>query len=687
MPRKLRTKRRKVRAFRARIILAVLIVSLIFASVLGFFAASAIFASATADLPSVDKPQLNIASKTRIWSADGKLLAELYAENRNPVRLSQISPYFTKAIIATEDERYYQHQGFDLYSIARAVVTDIRTGKASQGASTITQQFVRAAYLNRQKTFLRKLREMVLAYKLEKKYKKDQILNMYLNAIYFGEGAYGIQSASHIYFSKDAKHLSLTEAALLAGLPQRPIAYDPFTNPKDARARRTVVLGRMVANSVITSAQAAKADKAPLGLHRGVVQQAMRAPYFVEFVKQQLLRKYGADKVFKGGMQVYTTLDTRLQALAERTVKNTLPYPGDPDASLTSIEPKTGYIRAMYGGRDFAKQKFNFAAQGQRQPGSSFKTFVLVACLEDGIPPYRYVRSDSPITIAMPKPQKPWVVNNSEGSGQGLVSIEHGLTASINVVFAQLIMDVGAGRVARLAKRMGIMSPVPPVPAIALGGLSPGVTTFDMSTAYSTLANGGVHVQPTAIVKIVVPGGTVLYKNKPDRTRAISPAVAKAAVDLLKGVITGGTGTAADIGREAAGKTGTSQNYRDAWFCGFTPQLSTAVWVGYAKTEKSMTSVHGIRVFGGTFPAQIWHDFMSSALQGQPDLSFQNAPALKYRWDSSWKSAADVPPPPPPPNQNKNQNKTNKPSSNPKPSGGGGGGASSGGGGGGGAHP
>jgi penicillin-binding protein 1A len=643
MPRNIREKRRRARLVRRLIVLSVVAAIMVATLLVTVFAGSVLFASVLQNLPTVDRPLGAVAQKTRIYSADGVLLATLYAENREPVKLTEMSPYFKKAIIAVEDERYYTHPGVDPEGIARAAVKDLQTGRAAEGASTITQQFVRTAFLTQDKTFARKVREAVLAYRLEKRYSKDQILGMYLNTIYFGEGAYGIQSAAYTYFSKQAKDLTLPEAALLAGLPKSPNRLSPFDNPKAARARRAVVLDRMVATGAVPERLAKAAKRAPITLKRGKSEQGpVLAPYFVEFVKQELLRKYGADKVFRGGLAVTTTLDTKLQRYAEEAVRDNLPYNDDPDASLTAIDPRNGWVRAMYGGRDFKKQKFNLAAQGRRQPGSSFKTFVLVAALEDGIPPNRYLRSNSPITIPMPKPQKPWIVNNSEGMGEGIVSIETATHSSINVVFAQLIMDVGAKRVAKLAKRMGIMSTVPPVPAIALGGLNPGVTTYDMATAYGTLANRGIHVTPTGVQKIVTPTGRILYKHRPVRARSITEAVAHTAVGLLKGVISGGTGHRADIGRPAAGKTGTSQNYRDAWFAGFTPQMSCAVWVGYTKTEKPMTDVHGIRVFGGTFPAEIWHDFMSRALAGEKPIDFAGAPNPKYRWEDGWYDAGDA---------------------------------------------
>ena len=586
------------------------------------------------ELPDISSPDaFKVAQPTTVYSADGKLLAKLYLENRTVVKFSQIATDLPNAVVAVEDERFYEHRGIDLVGIVRAAAIDIAAGEVEEGASTITQQYIRNTILSEERTDItvaRKVREMYLAAELEKRLSKQQILESYLNTVYFGEGAYGAEAAARTYFSKSAKDLTLPEAALLAGLPQLPGRLSPFENPDYATKRRNQVLARMLKNGYVDQATHDAAVATPVALKRTEEPEngIYRSHYFVAHVKKLLQQKYSSAVVFKGGLKVYTTLDTKKQRYAEEAVKRGLGEKGDPDCALVSIDPRNGHIKALVGGKNYNKNKFNLATQGKRQPGSSFKTFVLVTALEEGFSPNTYVNSSSPATIPTGKYAPAWVVNNSEGSGHGMVTLAKGTQSSINVVFARMIKELGAKKVARVAKKMGIGSEIPAYLSIALG--SQNVTPLEMASAYGTLATGGVHYAPIAITKVVDASGKTIYQAKPKGKRALEHSIAYAATKVLKGVVTNGTARRAQIGRPVAGKTGTSQNYRDAWFVGYTPQLVTSVWVGYYKSEKSMTSVHGMRGFGGTLSAPIWADYMSKAMKGMKVLDFESAPAPKY---------------------------------------------------------
>lgn len=626
-----------------------LLVSLLVLLLAGGLTAYAVARTWLEDLPDYESPDaFNVAQATKIYSADGELLARLYLEDRTVVPMSKISTDLASAVVAVEDERFYQHDGIDLYGIARAAVKDLMTGNADEGASTITQQYIRNTVLLNERTdisFQRKVREAFLAMELEKRKSKEEILELYLNAIYYGEGAYGAQAASRVFFSKSADELTLPEAALLAGLPQQPSRLSPYDNPEGAVKRRDEVLRHMLDQSKITQAEYDEAVAAPLKLKRAEEPEngIFRVPYYVAYVKKVLQQKFDQATVFKGGLTVYTTIDLKRQKMAEDAVKSQLGKPSDPDVALVSIDPRNGHIVAMVGGRDYSKNKFNLATQGKRQPGSSFKTFVLVTALKEGMPPYRYVDSSSPARI----PSNPvWTVGNSEGSGHGRISLESATRASVNTVFARLIWELndkestGAEKVADTAHDMGIMSEIPPYPSIALG--SQNVSPLEMASAYGTLATNGKHAPVTAITKVVDSQGKTIYKADDEAEQVLKPEIAYAATSILKGVISGGTATRARIGRPAAGKTGTSQNYRDAWFVGYTPQLVTSVWVGYYKAEKSMRYVNGVRGFGGTLAAPIWAKYMTAALKGEKALDFPKERAPKYTWKSDWSQNQDI---------------------------------------------
>jgi len=607
---------------------AVLLSAFLLLTVVGVASAFALVQSWLKDLPDyTSKNAFEVAQATKIYSADGTLLARLYLENREVVPISVVATSLTDGIVSIEDERYYSHSGVDPIGLVRAMV---KTASGTrQGASTITQQYVRNTILldeRTQMTATRKVREAYLAMELEKRYNKTQILEMYLNTVYFGEGAYGAEAAAQTYFARSAKELTLAQGALLAGLVQSPSRLDPYDNPEGAVARRGEVLGRMLYNDKISLAHYEQATAEPLVLERTKEPKdgVYAAPYFVAHVKKALQQQFTPAVVFKGGLTVYTTLDTRLQGYAESAAKGSFKKPTDPEVALVSIDPHTGYVKALVGGRDYSKRKFNLATQGYRQPGSAFKTFVLASAIEQGMPPWFKVDSSSPVEI--PALPETWVVNNSEGQGRGMISLESATHASVNTVFARVANEIGIKNVAKMAKRMGIETRLPNYPSIALGAAN--VTPIEMASAYGTLATGGTHYPTTVITKVVDRDGQTIFESKPKGTQVIKPQVARATTDILKGVITQGTGTRAGIGRPAAGKTGTSQLNRDLWFVGYTPQLVTAVWVGYP-TERTV-EIGGSRGFGGTVAAPIWASFMKRALAGKAKSDFPKADEPKY---------------------------------------------------------
>ena len=573
-----------------------------------------------------------LGQNTFVYAADGSRLGAIPAEGRNRQKVNwrQISPWVTKATVAIEDRRFYSHGGVDPIGIARAAWADVTTGKTVQGGSTITQQLVRNLYISRERTFTRKLREACLAIKLADKWPKRKILTAYLNQVYYGAQAYGIEAASQTYFSRRASQLTLQQAALLAGLPQAPSQYDPFANPSAARARRKEVLQAMLRNGAITRRQyrSAARDKS-LHLKEGELYDTIQQPYFFGYVREELARVYGEARVRHGGLRVYTTIDPHLQAEAKQAIKGVLNESGDPASAVVAIDPATGAIRAMTAvspGR--VNNQFNLIADAHRQAGSTFKAFVLATAIEQGIDPSSTYYLSAPLHCDTgPCAVKPWDVSTYDNTYTGSTSIENATLRSDNTVYARLTLDLGADKVAAMARRLGVQTPLDVhgayVPSLGLGSIA--VTPLDMASAYATLAARGVYSKPMAITKVVLPSGQVDTKSgwgDPDRKRVISAGVAYEVTRILQENIQMGTGTAANIGRPAAGKTGTTSNYADAWFCGYTPQLEASVWVGYQRAEIPMTDVHGIAVAGGTFPAQIWNSFMSAALANEPAQNF-----------------------------------------------------------------
>jgi len=581
--------------------------------------------SMTAGLPDPTKPLKGTDLTTRIVDRNGKTIADLFADqNRQLVPLSDIPSTLREAVIATEDQRYYEHPGIDILGLARAVVVDIKAGAQVQGGSTITQQYVKQAFVGDEMSIKRKIQEALLAYKLEQSYSKDEILAMYLNTIYFGHGSYGVQTAAKAYFGKSVKQLTLAESAMLAGVIKSPGRYSPYLDATAAKQRRDLVLGQMRDQGYIDAAAYASAEASPV-VTAGLKHAATKAPYFVEYLKAQLVELYGEDAVYRGGLRVTTTIDLKMQAAAEKAVAGQLNRKTDPSAALVALDPKTGQVMAMVGGRDFEKQQYNVAVQGHRQSGSAFKPFVLVTALAEGVSPEQTFKADS-TRLKIPGGQT-WSVAGEPGY-KGQMRLRVATWHSINPVFAQLVLKVGADNVVNTAKDMGIVTKITPVPAVALGGMAEGVTPLEMASAYSTLADGGMHAEPVGILKVTDKDGKDIFTAKTTAKRAIDAAVAYLTTDILKGVIQHGTGSAASIGRPAAGKTGTTQNNADAWFVGYTPDLACSVWVGFADSQRPMTSVHGIKVTGGSFPARIWAAFMKSALAGTPETQFKRPSGL-----------------------------------------------------------
>ncbi|HET8894263.1 MAG TPA: PBP1A family penicillin-binding protein [Gaiellaceae bacterium] len=557
-----------------------------------------------------------------VYASDGHtILAVLRgSQSRVLVGSNDISGFMKQAIVATEDKRFYEHRGIDVRGMFRALWADIRHKGAVQGGSTITQQFVKNQLTGSARSITRKLREAALAWQLEQRWSKDKILTAYLNTIYFGNGAYGVERAARTYFGHTAKALTLPEAALLAGIPEDPSLYDPVMHPAIARARRATVLGLMLQQGVIAPADYQAALRAPMPKPQNVHLSGVRgqAPFFGEYVKSQLIDRFGAKRVFGGGFRVYTTINFKLQALARAAVNQWLPSPDGPQAALVALDPKTGAVLAMYGGENFNKSQYNLATARERQTGSAFKPFVLATALHQGISPLTTFDSHQ---VSIFLGDRYWYVHNYEGEYLGPINLVRATTASDNSVFAQLTKTVGPAHVVSTAHAVGVTGPLQSYFGIGLG-VEP-VSAIEMARAYGTFANGGSRVDgsvfgdvPRTVTRIDDDQGKTIYANAPVERRVLSPTEDEILTQLLEGVVTSGTGTAAALpDRPVAGKTGTTENYGDAWFVGYTPQLVTAVWVGYPTTLRPMlTEFHGRPVAGGTFPARIWKSFEESAL-------------------------------------------------------------------------
>ncbi|HYF90740.1 MAG TPA: PBP1A family penicillin-binding protein [Symbiobacteriaceae bacterium] len=565
-------------------------------------------------------PAPRMPEATEILDTSGARVANLFTENRVEVPVAEMPDFLLNAVVAVEDDRFYTHKGIDPLGLARAMARNVRAGRVVEGGSTITQQLAKNMYLTQERTVARKLREAVLTLKLEHAYSKREILGMYWNTIYLGAGTYGAEVASRTYYGKSVRELSLAEAALLAGLPRSPEYYTPLNNPEAAVSRRNLVLDKMAAAGYIPADLAARTKKEPLRLNAGaakLTQIQEEAPYFVDFVKRELEARYPevARNLYKGGYDIFTTLDLGMQQAANEAVRRAAPAVEgqagtgqQPQVALVAIEPATGHIKALVGGRE-TKVALNRAVEPQ-QPGSAFKPFVYAAALETRQYSAASTQLDAPAEFPGATPGKPWRPRNHGNQySYAPASMRTALRRSLNVVTAQWINTVKPPAVINLARRMGIESPLADDLTVGLG--SSAVTPLEVTRAYAPLANGGFNVKPLSIVKIVDRQGNVIAEERPSRSKVLDPGVAFIVTDMLKTVV-GPGGTAATVsgymaGRPAAGKTGTSDESRDAWFVGYTPDLVAGVWVGSDANTPSWRE-------GGGTAAPIWASFASKAL-------------------------------------------------------------------------
>src|SRR6202167_5161636 len=683
-PRKTRLKRLRFVA----ILFAVLLLGLI-SFVFGMFVAVA------SDLPSLTKfSQFKDEQSSLLYDDLGRPIGVLSQQNRVIVTPSQVPPIVKNAVISIEDKRFETNSGIDIRGIARAFVDDIVHKGAVQGASTIEQQFIKnALQAQSHRTIFEKLREAALAYQLSHKWSKEKIITAYLNTIYFGNGAYGIEAAAQTYFGQEVNHLGCGmpnhplcvqqlkpwEAALLAGIIQSPTGYDPTIHPEAARDRRDVVLRQMYDQGYIEKPvyqeSVAQSLPAPKDIQppREQTVEGVDAGYFTSWVQQQVIERYGAPRAFDGGLRIKTTLDLELQKAAEQAISGYLAYSGDPSASLVAIENSTGEVRAMVGGRNYDESPFNLATEGERQPGSSFKAFDLAAALERGISPdSEWPSKEKTFYVHGPNGIEKFVVHNDEGAYTGENTLTGAIAYSDNSIYAEVGLKVGTTHIADLAHRMGITTPLSTNPAMTIGGLKVGVTPLDMAHAYETIAHGGDRVsgslvsnlQPVGIQEVSSSGQLLSDGHHHDRNavtlkRVLPAEVASTETSVLETVLEYGTAKGAALGQFAAGKTGTTSNYGDAWFVGWDSKYTVAVWVGFPNSLVPMTTeFDGGPVLGGTFPALIWHNFMVAAIQIEKqraeEASAKLAAARAARAGTGTKAAGETtvgassPPPPPP---------------------------------------
>jgi 1A family penicillin-binding protein len=562
---------------------------------------------------------------THIYDIKGKLLTSLHDEaNREVVPLDKISPNMKRALLAIEDSHFYQHHGINPGGVMRALVANLEASETVEGGSTLTMQLVKNLFLSPKRALSRKAAEAVLSIRLEQIFTKDEIMELYLNQVYWGHNLYGVETASQSYFNKSAADLTLGEAAMMAGIIQAPEEYSPFFNYKLAKQRQATVLDRMVTLKWITPEEAQEAREQPLLVGRVTSFPGSKLPYVTEAVVQELNQRFGREAVLKGGMRVQTSIDMNFQRMAEKTVRNwheTLYYQGlfyqrdNGQIALVAVDPRTHFVKAMVGGADFEKSQYNRAVQARRQPGSSFKPFVYYTAFASGKYSPNSIVNDSPVSYrdgdGYYSPQ------NYGGSFSGAVTIRKAIEFSMNVPAVKIGQAVGLNKVVEVCRILGFKSPIVPVISLPLGSVD--VTPMEMAGAYATFAANGWYSEPTFIVQVTDSNGKMLLDNTPKRRLVLDPWSAASINDVLQGVINGGTATKARLGRPAAGKTGTTSSERDVWFVGYVPQLATAVWVG----NDDYTPLGG-GATGGGFAAPIWRDFMHQAMQGMPVENFTN---------------------------------------------------------------
>ena len=611
----------------------------------GFLSVAAFFALAKFTTAKILTKDMAPMASSQFFDAKGNLITTVDSEeDRIPVTIDKTPKNLQHAFLAAEDIRFYEHGGIDFRGIGRAIYTYIRWGEV-QGGSTITQQLAKNYFLTQEQTLSRKLHEAFIALQIEQKYTKNEILEMYMNQIYFGQGAYGVETAANTYFGKHVQDLDLAQCAMIAGIPKSPNYYSPLSNPKAAKERQKTVLEQMAKYGFITKEQADEAYAEPL-TYKSLNESPGSKKYFIDYVIQLLVDKFGPDAVYKQGLKVYTTLDPDMQKAAETAAARTPTYYTDsnklkqPQSSIVAVDPKTGYIKAMIGGR--GTDQFNRAVMAERQPGSAFKPFVYMNAFEQGATPSDTVQ-DSPIP-------GDWNPQNYDRSFHGTVTYRTALTYSYNVPAVKVAMKYGPEKIVKLAKKFGITTLVDDDEnaVIALGGLTHGVTPLEMAGAYAGIANMGKFNKPTPIIKILDRNGKVLYEHKGNPTQVVKPETAYMMISMMEDVMTRGTGRGAAINRPCAGKSGTTSDYHDAWFVGFTPDLACAVWIG----DDNNDSLGGLT--GGSEPATLWRTFMSNTLANTPASDFDapeglKMPAPKYEApkkssssSSSSKKAADT---------------------------------------------
>lgn len=578
--------------------------------------------------PRLTDVQFNPKRATILYDERGDVIGRLFTENRTPVGLDRIPKNLKNAVIAIEDDHFYEHHGIRISALFRAVLVDLISGRKAQGGSTITQQLARNAFLTLDKTFARKINEIIWAVQIERRYTKDEILETYLNEIYLGHGTYGVESAAQLYFGKHVEDLTLAESALIAGMLRGPEIYSPYVNPKMAKERRDVVLERMAQLGYLTHEEARAAEKVPIKTI-GLKLSRTQAPYFVDYVTQYLLDRYGATTVYSGGLKVYTTLDLKVQQAAEQALKAVPTAKTDknglrqPQAALLSVDPQNGHIKAMVGGR--GEDKYNRATQAYRQPGSAIKPFIYAAAIDRGFTPISVI-DDAPLQFPMPDGTV-WAPQNNDKKFRGPTILRTALENSVNIVSIKLLDQVGIGTVLDYARKMGVTSLVEDGAvndrnlSLALGGITKGVTLMQMVTGYSVLANQGIRVDPIAVLRVEDKDGRVLEDNTAGKQIVLSDATAYVVTDMMRGVVERGTGRPANIGRPAAGKTGTTEDYTNAWFVGFTPELVTAVWIGN-DIQKDPLVIPNYGNLGSAKAAEIWGNMMRQALADTPISDF-----------------------------------------------------------------
>ncbi|MDD4766493.1 MAG: penicillin-binding protein 1A [Desulfotomaculaceae bacterium] len=620
----------KRRAKRKLNLLRLLILFIALIVVTGGVVSIGLFFTSVRDMPALTPGTLESGASSMIYDKDGNLISQIGIKNSVPVDLEYVPEQVKNAFLSIEDPGFYNHHGISMRGIARAAVSNIMSRSKSEGGSTITQQLVRTTMLSSEKTMERKIQEAVLAIQAERRYTKNEILEMYLNSIYLGEGAYGIQAASMVYFGKTVDELNLEEAALLGGLPQAPSAYSPFRDPEAAKYRRNDVLDSMVKNKCISAGEAEQAKATDIVLDDSEIAFLQYPyPYFLDYVTDQLVEKYGEDEVFKGGLRVYTTLDPDIQLIAEAAMARNDNFPASnpdengmlqPEGATVVLEPNTGYIKALVGGREHTQRRqWNRAVNTIRQPGSAFKPIAVYGPAIEylGLSPASVV-DDAPVSYGTYKPQ------NFDGRYRGLITLRTAVADSVNVAAVKVMMDyVGIDRAIEFSSRLGIdLDPASHGASMALGGLDKGVTPLQMASAYGAFANSGIFVEPTAILKVEKSDGIILEQSIPRQQQVMKTTTAYLITDMLESAVQRGTGTGARIGRPVAGKTGTTDEGKDLWFVGYTPELVTAVWIGYDQPTPME------QAFGGTYPTRVWQEIMSKALRGVPSKNFAPADGI-----------------------------------------------------------